>query len=201
MKKSTIITASALAIAIGGAGITAAVMTSQPAPEIPVAQTKTPQVVTATDEIQSAFEETANGSASTEDLLLYLIEEEKLAHDVYTVLGDAWGGNTFSNILASETTHQSQVLTLLNTYGLADPRSAEIGVFTNPDLQALYDQLIAQGLTSQTEAYKVGVLIEETDIVDLASAISSTTDPAVISTLEKLSAASENHLAAFSKKL
>ena len=201
MKKSTIITASALAIAIGGAGITAAVMTSQPAPEIPVAQTQTPQVVTASDEIQSAVEETANGSANTEDLLLYLIEEEKLAHDVYTVLGDAWGGNTFSNILASETTHQSQVLTLLTKYGLADPRSAEIGVFTNPDLQALYDQLIAQGQTSQTEAYKVGVLIEETDIVDLTAAISSTTDPTVISTLEKLSTASENHLAAFRKKI
>lgn len=201
MKKSTIITASALAIAIGGAGITAAVVTSQPAPEVPVAQTQTPQVVTGTEESQSAAEETANGSASTEDLLLYLIEEEKLAHDVYTVLGDTWGGNTFSNILASETTHQSQVLTLLTTYGLADPRSAEIGVFTNPDLQVLYDQLIAQGLTSQTEAYKVGVLIEETDIVDLASAIATTTDPNVISTLEKLSAASENHRAAFSKKL
>ena len=201
MNKSAIITASVLAIAIGGAGITAAVVTSQPAPEVPVAQTQTPQVVTATDEIQSAVEEKSNGSASTKDLLLYLIEEEKLAHDVYTVLGDTWGGNTFSNILASETTHQSQVLTLLTTYGLADPRSAEIGVFTNPDLQVLYDQLIAQGLTSQTEAYKVGVLIEETDIVDLASAIASTTDLNVISTLEKLSVASENHLVAFSKKL
>jgi hypothetical protein len=74
-------------------------------------------------------------------------------------------------------------------------------VFTNPELQALYDQLIAQGMTSQTEAYKVGVLIEETDIADLTTAISTTSDPVIISTLEKLRSASESHLAAFSKKL
>ena len=201
MKKSTIITASVLAVVIGAAGVTAAVVTS--APPAPVASSENPQPMTAQDEAQELEQESeiATQASSTDDLLLYLIEEEKLAHDVYTVLGETWGGNTFTNILASETTHQDQVLSLLNTYGLTDPRSNEIGVFTNPVLQALYDQLIAQGMTSQTEAYKVGVLIEETDITDLTTAISTTSDPVIISTLEKLRSASESHLAAFSKKL
>lgn len=201
MKKSTIITASVLAVVIGAAGVTAAVVTS--APPAPVASSENPQPMTAQDEAQELEQESeiAAQTSSTDDLLLYLIEEEKLAHDVYTVLGETWGGNTFTNILASETTHQDQVLSLLNTYGLTDPRSTEIGVFTNPELQALYDQLIAQGMTSQTEAYKVGVLIEETDIADLTTAISTTSDPVIISTLEKLRSASESHLAAFSKKL
>lgn len=201
MKKSTLITASVLATVIGAAGVTAAVITS--APPAPLASSEAPQPMTSKDEAQEIEQETeiATSASSTEDLLLYLIEEEKLAHDVYTVLGETWGGNTFSNILASENTHQDQVLNLLNTYGLTDPRSSEIGVFTNPDLQALYDQLIAQGMSSQSEAYRVGVLIEETDITDLTSAINSTTDPAVVATLEKLRSASESHLAAFSKKL
>jgi hypothetical protein len=201
MKKSTIITASVLAVVIGAAGVTAAVVTS--APPAPVASSENPQPMTTQDEAQELEQESeiATQASSTDDLLLYLIEEEKLAHDVYTVLGETWGGNTFTNILASETTHQDQVLSLLNTYGLTDPRSNEIGVFTNPVLQALYDQLIAQGMTSQTEAYKVGVLIEETDITDLTTAISTTSDPVIISTLEKLRSASESHLAAFSKKL
>lgn len=201
MKKSTIITASVLAVVIGAAGVTAAVVTS--APPAPVASSENPQPMTTQDEAQELEQESeiATQASSTDDLLLYLIEEEKLAHDVYTVLGETWGGNTFTNILASETTHQDQVLSLLNTYGLTDPRSNEIGVFTNPELQALYDQLIAQGMTSQTEAYKVGVLIEETDITDLTTAISTTSDPVIISTLEKLRSASESHLAAFSKKL
>ena len=201
MKKSTLITASVLATVIGAAGVTAAVITS--APPAPLASSEAPQPMTSKDEAQEIEQETeiATSASSTEDLLLYLIEEEKLAHDVYTVLGETWGGNTFSNILASENTHQDQVLNLLNTYGLTDPRSSEMGVFTNPDLQALFDQLIAQGMSSQSEAYRVGVLIEETDITDLTSAINSTTDPAVVATLEKLRSASESHLAAFSKKL
>ena len=159
--------------------------------------------MTAQDEAEELEQESeiATQASSTNDLLLYLIEEEKLAHDVYTVLGATWGGNTFTNILASETSHQDQVLNLLNSYGLTDPRSPDIGVFVNPDLQALYDQLIAQGMTSQTEAYKVGVFIEETDITDLTTAINSTSDATIVATLEKLRRASESHLAAFSKKL
>ncbi len=201
MKKSIIITASVLAVVIGAAGVTAAVVTS--APPAPVASSENPQPMTTQDEAEELEQESeiATQTSSTDELLLYLIEEEKLAHDVYTVLGETWGGNTFSNILASETTHQDQVLSLLNTYGLTDPRSTEIGVFTNPDLQALYNQLIEQGMTSQTEAYKVGVLIEQTDITDLTTAMSTTTDAVIISTLEKLRSASESHLAAFNKKL
>ena len=200
MKKSTIITSSILAVVIGAAGVSAAVITSTP--PAPLANTQAPQALTEADEVQAVEEGTVVAPASTtEDLLLYLIEEEKLAHDVYTVLGETWGGNTFSNILGSETSHQDQVLNLLNSYGLTDPRSSEIGVFVNPDLQALYDQLIAQGMTSQAEAYKVGVLIEETDITDLTKAINSTSDATIVATLEKLRSASESHLAAFSKKL
>lgn len=200
MKKSTIITSSILAVVIGAAGVSAAVITSTP--PAPLASTQAPQALTEADEVQAVEGGTVVAPASTtEDLLLYLIEEEKLAHDVYTVLGETWGGNTFSNILGSETSHQDQVLNLLNSYGLTDPRSSEIGVFVNPDLQALYDQLIAQGMTSQAEAYKVGVLIEETDITDLTTAINSTSDATIVATLEKLRSASESHLAAFSKKL
>lgn len=200
MKKSTIITSSILAVVIGAAGVSAAVITSTPL--APLASTQAPQAHTEADEVQAVEEGTVVAPASTtDDLLLYLIEEEKLAHDVYTVLGETWGGNTFSNILGSETSHQDQVLNLLNSYGLTDPRSSEIGVFVNPDLQALYDQLIAQGMTSQAEAYKAGVLIEETDITDLTTAIHSTSDATIVATLEKLRSASESHLAAFSKKL
>lgn len=120
MKKSTIITSSILAVVIGAAGVSAAVITSTP--PAPLANTQAPQALTEADEVQAVEEGTVVAPASTtEDLLLYLIEEEKLAHDVYTVLGETWGGNTFSNILGSETSHQDQVLNLLNSYGLTDP--------------------------------------------------------------------------------
>ena len=138
---------------------------------------------------------------STEEQLLYLIEEEKLAHDVYTVMYQKYGANVFGNILQSESTHQGKVLTLLQTRNITDPRSSEIGVFKNQDLQALYNQLIAQGNKNATEAYKVGVAIEEKDIADISTQLSTAKDDDVIAALESLRSGSENHLRAFNRQL
>ena len=138
---------------------------------------------------------------TTESLLLYRIEEEKLAHDVYTVMHDIYGTRVFGNILSSESTHQSRVLTLLDARGIADPRSAEIGVFTNQELQTLYNQLVEEGKISETEAFKAGVIIEEKDIKDISTQLATASDTDVISALEDLRRGSENHLRAFSKQL
>ncbi|OJV98546.1 MAG: hypothetical protein BGO47_00880 [Microbacterium sp. 67-17] len=139
---------------------------------------------------------------ATSDLgaqLRYLIEEEKLAHDVYTVLGDLWGGNVFVNIAASETTHQDAVAALLAEHAIVDPRADEVGVFSDPDLQALYDQLVADGSQSRAAAIDVGVLIEQTDIADLTRALDGADDDVAV-VLERLLAGSQNHLAAFERQ-
>jgi hypothetical protein len=138
---------------------------------------------------------------TTESLLLYLVEEEKLAHDVYTIMHDLYGTRVFGNILSSESTHQSRVLTLLNARNIADPRSTEIGVFTNQELQTLYNQLIEQGKISEVEAFKVGVIIEEKDIKDISAQLATASDTDVITILEDLRRGSENHLRAFSRQL
>lgn len=144
---------------------------------------------------------TASSAAALADELRYLIEEEKLAFDVYTILNQTWGSQTFANILQSETNHQSQVLAVMKTYGVSDPRSSEIGVFENDDLQKLFDTLIAQGKTSERDAFKVGVIIEETDITDLKAMLASNPPADVTSMMNSLLSGSQNHLAAFSKKV
>ena len=102
--------------------------------------------------------EEASNNLATADELAYLIEEEKLAHDVYQVLSDTWGSRVFGNIKNSETTHQGLVIAVMQSRGLADPRSSDLGTFINQDLQKLYDQMITQGKQSAAEAYKVGVV-------------------------------------------
>ena len=136
-----------------------------------------------------------------EALLLYLIEEEKLAHDAYTTLYAQYGARVFGNILQSEATHQDKVLTLLNARGIPDPRQNEVGVFKNTELQNLYNALMSKGAQSAEEAYKVGVAIEEKDIADITKQLSTATDPDIISTLELLRKGSENHLRAFNRQL
>ena len=203
MKKQSVIAYTITGIAIGAIGVSAAIFTSTSSSDSQYSAPTLSSVAASSSpaEVPLDSPQEVSSASTTEELLVYLIEEEKLAHDVYTVLGSTWGGNTFSNILSSESTHQDQVLSLLTSYGISEPRTTEVGVFVNPELQALYDQLIAQGMQSQTEAYKIGVLIEETDIADLTSAISSTSDQVIVNTLNKLLSASQRHLSTFSKKL
>lgn len=137
-------------------------------------------------------------STAEADALLFMREEEKLAHDVYVTLYDLWGVNVFSNIVASEQSHMDAVGVLLDRYGLSDPTQGNtVGEFTNPTLQSLYDQLIAQGRLSLADALKVGAQIEEIDIVDLEQRIAVTTHADIRLVFERLLAGSTNHLRAF----
>lgn len=136
-------------------------------------------------------------------LLLYLTEEEKLAHDVYVTLYEKYGARVFNNISRSETTHQNRMLDLLDARGIDDPRSSSVGVFRDTELQKLYDMLIAQGSQSLTEAYKVGVIIEEKDIADLENDLKTidSSHADVVDALNILLHGSKNHLQAFNRQL
>jgi hypothetical protein len=138
---------------------------------------------------------------ATKEQLLYLIEEEKLAHDVYEAMFAIWGARVFGNILQSESSHQSQVLTVMQARNIADPRSSTSGVFVNNELQALYNELIAKGSKSAIDAYEVGVAIEELDIDDLTKMLATAKDADVIAMMENLRRGSENHLRAFNNQL
>lgn len=142
-------------------------------------------------------------TADETSMLLYLTEEEKLAHDVYVKLYEKYGARVFDNISRSETTHQARMLDLLEARGIDDPRSNKVGVFNNQDLQKLYDTLMAQADTSVTEAYKVGVAIEETDIADIENDLKNidSSHADIIDTLNMLLRGSKNHLQAFNRQL
>ena len=127
----------------------------------------------------------------------YMREEEKLAHDVYVVLYAKWGLQNFQNISQSEQNHMDAVKTLVDRYGLQDPASKKIGVFTNPTLQALYYELIARGEQSPAEALKVGGAIEEIDIIDLRGYLSQTDESNIQQVYNNILNGSYNHLNAF----
>lgn len=141
----------------------------------------------------------ALSDAEMADLLL-MREEEKLARDLYDALYEQWDVRVFANIARSEQKHMDAVKTLLDAYGIADPVSTDApGVFANDELQALYDELLAQGSGSVEQALAVGVLVEETDIADLQAALQNTDNPSISKVYENLLKGSENHLKAFNR--
>jgi hypothetical protein len=128
-------------------------------------------------------------------------EEEKLAYDLYTAFSELWGVRTFANIARSEETHMNAIADLIAAYGVQDPSTGLPGVFTNPDLQALYDRLLAQGTASPAAALEVGVLVEQTDIADLQQRLEQVTNPSVKQVFTSLLRSSQNHLRSFTRSI
>lgn len=139
------------------------------------------------------------------ETLTYMREEEKLARDLYLSFDQFYsapGARVFRNIAKSEQKHMDTVKKLLTTYGIEDPvKDDAIGVFLNKDLKILYQTLLLKGEANLVEAFKVGVLIEETDIVDLAKAIAETDKRNIERVYQNLLKASEHHLSAFNRQV
>jgi len=153
------------------------------------------------DRLGYALSDNLTFNESELDILLHMKEEEKLARDVYTTLYEKWGTLIFSNISKAEDTHLKAVISLLQNYGEEYTKIGETGVFSNPDFQELYRQLVAKGSESVEEAYRSGALIEEMDIKDLTEYLAVVSNENIIMVFENLQKGSRNHLRAFNRQI
>ncbi len=130
--------------------------------------------------------------------LVKMREEEKLARDVYQVLADKWQLPVFSRIAGSEQRHMDAVKSLLDKYEISDPISdSTVGVFTDPGLLALFEELTAKGEQSLIDALQVGATIEDLDIFDLEEFIAQADNEDIKTVYQNLLKGSRNHLRAF----
>ena len=155
--------------------------------------------------LQTTLDTIAPGELNEQEIdgLMYMREEEKLAHDVYTVLYAQWSQRVFDNISNSEQTHTEAVLALIDRYELSDPAAGnEIGVFSDATLQGLNDTLVASGASSLVDALMVGAAIEEIDMIDINRYIDQVEDnDDIVLVYENLLKGSRNHLRAFVSNL
>jgi len=133
--------------------------------------------------------------------LQFMVQEEKLAHDLYLAFSERWGFPVFERIAASETAHQAAVARLLSVYGVDNPvATAGVGVFADPGLQALNDELLAEGTGSVEAALRAAIRVEETDIGDLEVRLAATDDARIQQVYASLLRGSNRHLQAFSRQ-
>lgn len=141
-------------------------------------------------------------SAAERDSLLYMREEEQLAHDVYAVSATIWPQPVFANIRDSEATHSAAIKALLDRYGLPDPLAGlPSGSFKSASFQTLYQTLVARSRSSLVEALRVGVEIEELDIRDITAQKVDIDNADILLVYDHLLRGSRNHLRAFMKVL
>ncbi|MEZ5021867.1 MAG: DUF2202 domain-containing protein [Chitinophagales bacterium] len=136
--------------------------------------------------------------------LRYLMQEEKLARDVYLTLNEKWDRPVFQNITGAEVHHLDMVKQMAIDNNISLPKSIindVRGEFDDEKLQALYSELIAQGNLSLVDALKAGAKIEELDISDLKHSLANTKNESLTSLYSKLIGASERHLRAFTNNL
>jgi hypothetical protein len=137
-------------------------------------------------------------SQAESDGLRFVREEEKLARDVYTTLYADWQAREFLSIAGSEQRHMDAVKVLLDRYAVADPVGTNpVGVFTDPNLQSLYDQLVARGRLSLVDALTVGATIEDLDLRDVVAVLAEADDVDLDTVYQNLAKGSRNHLRAF----
>ena len=142
-----------------------------------------------------------NVTSEEVEMLKFVREEEKLAHDVYDTLSRLYPLPIFKNITKSEWIHMEKVLCLLIHYDIEDPASDKLGEFTNPDLQDKFDEFLIQGSICIKEALDVGATIEDMDIYDLNLFIPETENEAIVTIFEFLVCGSGNHLRSFTALL
>ena len=132
-----------------------------------------------------------------------LHEEEKVARDFYNFAAGQWDLETFRNIASAESRHFTQVGAMLSSHGVDDAVviNNPAGVFVNPEMQALYDQLKSAAIVSISSALNAAGYLEEQDIADLRQAITDTNAAEIDRLYGNLLAASENHLRAAARQL
>jgi len=127
--------------------------------------------------------------------LIFLRQEEKLAHDVYVYAFQKHAHFVFNNITNSEQTHIDNMTALLSKYNVVDPAAGMAnGVFADNDLQVLYNELIAKVNLSLADALKAAATIEDLDISDIDRFYTNTTKADILKVYDLLNCGSRNHL-------
>lgn len=131
--------------------------------------------------------------------LRFMIEEEKMAGDLYEAFYDQTNLKVFSNIAASEDKHLEALLKQADLAGVdvSDLMALPAGQYSAPELQTLYTNLYTEGSTSTEAALYVGQQIEQMDIADLNVAIADLAGTSLVGVYSNLLNGSENHLATF----
>jgi hypothetical protein len=138
-------------------------------------------------------------SAAVASDLAFSRDEERMARDLYAAIAAQYDNAVpFSTITTSEQRHYGSIGVLLTRYGVPDPAAGKTaGVYADPDIQKLYDSLLAQSKISLTEAYKVGIAVETRDIADLKDSMVTATQADIDRVYGNLLNGSEMHLQSF----
>jgi hypothetical protein len=134
--------------------------------------------------------------AEAQAALLFQIDEERMARELYLAFGEQWGLQPFVKIPQAEARHEQLMRDVAARAGIAAP-TAVAGTFDSTEVQLRYDALLALGLESADSALRAAAFVEEQDIADLQALIATTDNETLREAAIALKTGSGHHLQAF----
>lgn len=130
--------------------------------------------------------------------LIQMRQEMKLARDVYLAMYNRWQNPAFLNSANATQAHMDAMKVLLDKYGVADPVVDNTpGVFTDPRYTQLYQTMVANGMTSQENAWQVGATMEEMNIYNLNGMMAMTDNDDMQAVYQYMNTNSRSHMRAY----
>lgn len=115
-----------------------------------------------------------NKVKSKEAVLVYLVEQEKLARDVYSTLDTFWVTDVFNRLAHQELQHIGKLSTVAAELAIYVPNHFNeypLGQFNNPEFRILYKEILENANFSLEDAYRVCANLEERKMMDLKAAL------------------------------
>ena len=111
---------------------------------------------------------------SKESVILYLVEQEKLAHDFYRSLDTMWVTDIFNRVANEEFEHVGKLSAVAAELMINVPNHFNeypVGQFIDNKLRHLYAELMTAANFSLEDAYRTSANLEERKMVDLKMAL------------------------------
>ncbi len=129
--------------------------------------------------------------------IIYLLEEEKMAHDLYVSFDEKWDMPFLSGIAYSESQHIAIVESIILNYSVPSPDLLILNkerIIQSNYLQKSMGELLANGSKSPVYALKSAAQMEEMSIIDLGKIIANSSNSELIDTYRLLIQLSGQHL-------
>ena len=111
---------------------------------------------------------------SKESVILYLVEQEKLAHDFYRSLDTMWVTDIFNRVANEEFEHVGKLSAVAAELMISVPNHFNeypTGQFTDSKLRHLYAELMVAANFSLEDAFRTCANLEERKMYDLKMAL------------------------------
>ncbi|MBK9488308.1 MAG: DUF2202 domain-containing protein [Haliscomenobacter sp.] len=141
---------------------------------------------------------------SKEAIILYLIEQEKVAHDLYRVLDTMWVTDVFNRVSNEELQHMAKLSAVACEFMIDVPahfNEYPEGQFVDGKLRRLYTDLLVAANFSLEEAYRACANLEERKILDLKAALREPNFEIETLTYKALLIGAEDNLKLFIREL